>query len=167
MRVDMVPGQSYDLVSNQEMHGHISALNNRMQEFIRQEYVGVKPIRFSSGLKPYAINTQVILSTSGPNAGYIWAIQRVNIYADSGGTTSCVLYRTSDPTSLLPFPNGHKDYVMAFGNGNSQGFGKGQLLVNPGEVLAAFILNTTNAGNAILHGEAIEVPAEMVGKLLI
>lgn len=168
MKFDMLPGHSYDLVSNEEMQGHVARITNKFDEFVRAEVQGIKPIRFTTGVQNMVTNIQAQYPiTNSPKAGYIWAIMRVAAFSNAAGSTSMVLYKTNDPAAILPFPGDINGYVMAFGNGTIQNFSKGQLLLNAGEYLSLFVLNTTNSGPVIMHGEAIEVPAEMIGKLLL
>jgi len=174
MRVDMVPGHSYDLVSSEEMHGHMAGITAKMQEFIRQEVLGVKPVRFTSGVTLGITNPQKVV-TEGPNAGYIWSILRISCSAPTAANAAVTIYRANDAGSLdlsaaaaagaLPY---QVDFVPSANQNTAKTYSKGQLLLNAGEILVGSFAGAGVVGQPlIITGSAIEVPAEMIGKLLI
>jgi hypothetical protein len=173
MRVDMVPGSAYDLVSTKEMDSHISGIHSKMDQFLRQAVVGVKPIRSTSGLQT-ATGTFLRLVVPGPESGYIWSVSRVTI-----GSTFLVpgpmLFRTGDPNGIIMsanlVPDGPSEMknVYTFPASNmTVTFNKAQLLLQAGESLVAGLFDAGLAAhNFSLSFDAIEVPAEMIGKLLM
>lgn len=180
MRVDMVPGSSYDLVSSEEMRGHVQSISARMQEFVRAESVGIKPIRFASSRQDVAQNAAYKLTVNNaPQAGYIWSIMYV--YLACRNSPGCgYLGRAADPASVplpsaafkpdndsLPFLVDTFNFTST-NSAQALAYGRGQMLVYQGEYLFAVGTgNTLVTGTYQLNGLAIEVPAEMVGKLIV
>lgn len=96
----------------------------------------------------------------GPLDGYIWAIQRVTIDGLTGNTDVITFYRNSVQ------PNNHLYSLGAAPNESRHPGGHGSLL-RGGDVLVASGSGLTSTGTLTLTGEAIEVPAEMVAKLVL
>lgn len=96
----------------------------------------------------------------GPNQGYVWSIRRISVTGLGTGNSPDLLniYRndiTFDPVWQL--------------NGNSFAytFSRGELMLLPGEKLVASSLGSMTATTqVVLSGEAVEVPAELIGKLV-
>lgn len=94
----------------------------------------------------------------GPRSGYAWSIRRLLINGLTAGTTPDVanFYRHPGPQPLWQLN----------GNNFGQTFGRLELLFLPGEYLVAKSVGTVAAtGQIIITGDAVEVPAEMIGKL--
>jgi hypothetical protein len=98
---------------------------------------------------------------TGPNSGYVWSIRRLTANGLGTGTS---------PDVLNIYRNGfHSDPVWQL-NGNNFGytFGPTEMLLFPGEKLIAMSLGSLVAtAQVTLTGDAIEVPQEMLGKLVI
>ena len=100
-------------------------------------------------------------SQVGPASGYVWSLRRLIVNGlTSGGTPDVVnLFSNSAGTSIP---------LWQF-NGNNFGytFSKGEMTLRPGEILLLASVGTFAAtGQITLSGELIEVPAEMLAKLL-
>jgi hypothetical protein len=94
----------------------------------------------------------------GPGSGYAWSIRRLLINGLTAGVTP-------DIANIYRHPNLQPLWQL---NGNSFGqtFGRLEMLFLPGEYLVVQSVGTVNAtGQIIITGDAVEVPAEMIGKL--
>ena len=172
MKVTLVPGQSYDLVSGQEMAGHMNNIQQKMQEYVNAASVGVKPFRIVSNVKQVTASPFAVVST-GPNSGYIWAVLRVTFVGDAAAA-SPVLFRANDPSTITMTAAGISDLssaryqIDALTTGNAKSYAKGALLLQNGEFLIVGVFDATAVGhNYRIVAEGIEVPAEMISKLLL
>jgi hypothetical protein len=96
-----------------------------------------------------------------PNAGYVWSIRRLTANGLGTGTSPDILNIYRNGTGVAP--------VWQL-NGNNWGytFGPTEMLLFPGEQLIAASLGSLVATVQIsLTGDAIEVPQEMIGKLVL
>ena len=96
----------------------------------------------------------------GPNEGYVWSIRRLAANGLGTGTSPDILNVYRNGTGVAP--------VWQL-NGNNWGysFGPAELLLLPGEKLIAASLGSLVATVQVtLTGDAIEVPAAMIGKLV-
>ena len=96
----------------------------------------------------------------GPNEGYVWSIRRLAANGLGTGTSPDILNVYRNGTGVAP--------VWQL-NGNNWGysFGPAELLLMPGEKLIAASLGSLVATVQVtLTGDAIEVPAAMIGKLV-
>ena len=94
----------------------------------------------------------------GPNEGYVWSIRRLSANGLGTGTSPDILNVYRNGTGVAP--------VWQL-NGNNWGysFGPAELLLLPGEKLIAASLGSLVATVQVtLTGDAIEVPAAMIGK---
>lgn len=175
-RVAILPGHEYDLPNTQEVEGHFRNVNHRLDQILETAIRGVKPIRFSSAPLIGQANGFVLPTVQTPKSGYVWAVTRVEfITTDSQATPTAYLLRTPSPQDVPVEASGGNisnetmryvvDQFSTQGNAALH-YSRGQLLLNAGEYLAALGFATV-ALSAMLTGEAIEVPAEMIGKLLI
>ena len=99
-----------------------------------------------------------------PDEGYAWSIRRVIVAGLAAGATPDVvnLYRSS---------SGQQGGLLWQFNGNNFGytFGKGQMTLMPGDSMTLVSVGAVTAAVGTLitvSGEAVNVPAEMLGKLL-
>lgn len=96
----------------------------------------------------------------GPEQGYAWALTRIVVDGMTAGATPDVLNMYRNSTGTAP--------LWQF-NGNNFGYDWGKLRVTlgPGDVLQFASVGTFNAtGRIRVSGELIEVPAEMLWKLI-
>ena len=98
-------------------------------------------------------------SAVGPDSGYVWVIRRVIV---AGMTTGA----TPDVANLYVNDTGSQPLWQFNGNNFGYTFGKGEIVVNPGEFLLLASVGTFAAtGTITVSGSMIEVPAEMLGKI--
>ena len=97
-----------------------------------------------------------------PNAGYVWSVRRLTANGLGTGTSPDLLNIYRNGTGVPP--------VWQL-NGNNWGytFGPTEMpLLFPGEnLIAASIASLVSTAQISLTGDAIEVPQEMIGKLVI
>ena len=97
----------------------------------------------------------------GPNSGYVWSIRRLTANGLGTGTSPDILNIYRNDTSADP---------MWQLNGNNWGytFGPTEMLLFPGEKLIAKSLGSMSSTVQItLSGDALEVPQEQLGKLVL
>jgi hypothetical protein len=95
----------------------------------------------------------------GPGQGYCWSIRRLIVNGlQSGSSPDIINFYRNDV--------GNEPLWQLNGNSFGQTFGRLELLLLPGEYLVAQNVGTINAtGQIRVTGDAIEVPAELLGKL--
>lgn len=154
-------GAPFETLTQGELRDELTRVE---QERIRQYARGIKYMRFGPVAVTIASNAFSIDGTSlpdmGPRDGFIWSIRRILVTGLATGATPDVvnLYRNK--------PSGIPVWQL---NGNTFGttFGKTELLLLGGETLS--IANSgsiTATGQVTLSGDALEVPAEEIVKLL-
>jgi hypothetical protein len=97
---------------------------------------------------------------TGPNQGYIWSIRRLTATGLGTGTS---------PDLLNIYRNGFQGDAIWQLNGNNWGytFGPTEMILLPGEkLMARNIASLVSTSQITLTGDAISVPAEMIGKLV-
>jgi hypothetical protein len=107
----------------------------------------------------------------GPESGYLWRVQKLIVASTNiADTAKYVLYFGSDPTQITPAhlidaviggATPGQNVNVAFRPGN-----KAEWLF-PNEVVYAAITGATVGATYTLAGIASQVPAEMVGKLVL
>jgi len=98
---------------------------------------------------------------SGPHSGYMWSIRRLAASGLGTGTAPDVLNIYRSGTTSIPI------WQL---NGNNWGytFGPTEMLLLPGEALVAASLGSLVSTVQIsVTCDVVEVPAEMIGKLVI
>lgn len=172
--VTILPGESFDVVSHSELRHEIQALERRMDGYIRDVYRGVKPIRMRPIINMPA-NTTGFIDAGGPRSGFYWTISLISyvVSAITGSSQNAYLYRTTDWSNATPFLAAGSNSIglgyigTAASKGAPQTFGNGGILLHPDEHLVAYCPQQSTQQQAELIIDAIEVPAEMVGKILI
>lgn len=96
----------------------------------------------------------------GPEDGYVWAIQRVTIDGLTVNTDVITFYRN------IASPNNHL-YSVSMPPLESRHPGGHGSILRGGDQLIAVGSGLTSTGTLTLTGEAIEVPAEMIAKLVL
>jgi hypothetical protein len=142
----------------------IEVLEKNRDEQVKAAVSGIKYFRLPTLYATPASGT-VILGTVagmflGPHAGYVWSIRRLTAGGLGTGTS---------PDILNIYRNGTNGVPVWQLNGNNFGytFGPTEMLLLPGENLTAASLGSLVATVQItLTGDAIEVPQEMLGKLV-
>lgn len=151
-------GASVDIPTPGEIAGIVAAQ-------LREQLRGIKWMRLPI-LSGVASNSAITLGDKagaplGPDQGYAWTIRRMVIDGMTSGTTPDVinLYRNA-VTGQAP--------LWQF-NGNNFGysFGPLELVLMPGDALKLASVGTFAATGTIrMSGEVVEVPAEMLAKLV-
>ena len=98
----------------------------------------------------------------GPNEGYVWSIRHL---ACNGLATG------GSPDELNIYWNGHmggqQPVWQLNGNNFAYTFGRGEMVLRGGEKLIAQSVGSMTSTNQVtLYGSAIEVPSELIGKLV-
>jgi hypothetical protein len=96
----------------------------------------------------------------GPESGYAWSLRRIVVDGMTSGATPDVLNMYRNSTGLAP--------LWQF-NGNNFGytFGRVEMTLGPGDTLKFASVGTFAAtGRIRVSGELVEVPAEMLWKLV-
>lgn len=174
--LEILPGRTYSVASTEELAAHFAEVNQKLEHMIREAVVGVKPIRFKSNPLTLAGVGGYRLAANGPNSGFVWMVMRFSSQ-DTAQTASRYIARVHDISDLAIPPSATTldpsevasiiDVVSGAGGASSSvHFSKGQFLLNAGEAPALFGWATA-ATTVQFNGDAIEVPAEMVGKLLM
>ena len=175
--LEILPGRTYDVATSEELAEHFRAVNQKFEHLIKEAYVGVKPIRFSSStINVPAPGAYKLASRQGPQQGFVWMVMRISSQ-DTAQTASRFVARVHDIADLALMPTAATfdvsqvdDVVHAISGGGGAAsaitFSKGQFLLMSGEFPAIFGW-TTAATQVAFNGDAIEVPAEMVGKLMM
>lgn len=162
-KLEIVAGGTYDVVSPEEHKEAMAGLERKFDAAVRDWTRGLKVMRI-----PPAAGTpsggNLTLTLGGPDGGFAWVIQRVsNIGIASGDVAGAVigLYRSSDGTAQP------RNFLDALTPNSGNRFGSKALFIMPGESLAIVASGlATTASPVTFNGEAIEAPAEMIGKLL-
>ena len=169
MKVD-IGGYEFETTTPGELErGLNSAFGHHFSHHVRDMYRGVKAMRLPVATAT-AGGTSLTLPSSGgaepvavgPQQGYFWRIGRVTVTSSGTDTGAVSLYSGSDPTNL-----GQQfliDNTLKVGQAYYPGT-RG-LFLWPGEQL--YVSLTSVANNTYrITGVAIEVPAEMAGKILV
>jgi hypothetical protein len=158
MEVVIRGGASYDLPNAEEIRQIVG-------EQVRVEDRGVKWMRLPV-LQGTASNSAITLSDLngaplGPDQGYAWNLRRIVVDGMTSGATPDVLNMYRNAITGQP-------PLWQF-NGNTFGYtwSKGEMTLSPGDALKFASVGTFAATGLIrVTGELIEVPAEMLAKIL-
>lgn len=158
MRQQITAGGYFDFLTNeefQEMMGH------HFDDFIREVVRGIKYIRMplltgtaSGGVLTIGQGNTI----TAPEQGYAWSFKRLAVSGLTTGTSPDIVNLYRGDNLINP--------VWQFnGNNFAYTFGKLDMVLLAGE---NFVLNgtITSTSQITLTGDAIEVPQEMLGKLV-
>ena len=152
-------GEHYDLVSADELNQHTSRIEKRFDTFIRDLTRGLKVMRLGPAAGTTDASGNVSITLQGPRSGYIWEIRRIAV---AGNTADSVtVYRSTDGTTN---PNQYLG-VLPLTSYGALGSKSTFLMPDESLVIVGTALSTKST-TLTVTGEAIEVPAEMIGKLL-
>jgi hypothetical protein len=165
-----IGGYEFETTSPAELQTELnSAFGHHFSHHVRDMYRGVKAVRLPV-LTATAGGTTLLIPSSGgaepiacgPQQGYFWRIGRVTVSSNGSDTGAVSLFAGSDATNV-----GQQfliDNTLKVGQAYYPGT-RG-LFLWPGEQL--YVSLTSVASNTYrLTGVAIEVPAEMAGKILV
>jgi hypothetical protein len=165
-RVQIQPGAYIDTVNQKEMNTSlVAALKLQSSSYIQELARGVKYLQVTL-LSGTASSTFTLDGSSsnatqaGPRDGFIWTMKRMSISGLTDGANPDIvnLYRGS-PDVGVP--------VWQF-NGNNFGytFGKLDMALLPGQYYSLYGTDIAATGTITLTADVIEVPAEMISKLV-
>lgn len=162
-RMRIAPGNEYDIVSPSEMHNALDQHKRSiLDHLVREEIRGVKQFKFKGKLTDNLAGI-VTGSVEGPQPGFTWMVRRFVTWEPTttpGSIANGALCTSADNT----FRN---DNVVMVGTLPSEwAFSKGVVTVNAGDNLVLQFTGTNSGKTFYLSGEATEVPAEMLAKLL-
>lgn len=171
MRQQLTGGAYIDMLTKPELE---EALGHHFDQVTMEAVRGIKMLRIpivtaTAQGASFTLAAAAGSNPPGPDQGYIWRITRImvasNVLAD---TAKYVLYVGSDtsgtgPTHLIDAIIGGatpgQNVNVAFRPGNKAEW------MFPGEQVYAGITGATVGNSYVLTGIAVEVPAEMVGKI--
>ena len=169
-KVKLDVGATVDFLNKDELDGVLKKYHEQAELAERAKLSGIKWMRLPRLYATPASGT-VLLGEAwpgnsytdqlvGPNQGYVWAIRRL---ACNGLGTG------ASPDLLNIYRNGHTSDPIWQLNGNSFAytFGKGEFLLYPDErLIARSVGSMTSTAQVTLTGDLVQVPSEMIGKLL-
>lgn len=171
MKQYLQPNGALDLLTAGELK---DALGHHFDDLSRDRVRGIKLLRIPlvTMQAPTAAFTLFAATGSnppGPDQGYVWRITRLMVASGSlADTAKYVLYAGSDPTATLPThlmdaiiggATPGQNVNVAFRPGNKSEW------LQPGEQVYAALTGATVGTVYVMSGWAVEVPAEMVGKI--
>lgn len=160
MKTVIEPGASIDTLTKGELSEELAA---QTQAAYRQLARSVKYLRLtpqSTAVKNSAFVLDGTTLSTGPREGFVWTVRRLGVAGLTAGPTPDVANLYRNGTTGLP--------AWQF-NGNNfiYTFGKGEMLLLPGETLSLVSLGTIAAtGQVTLFGDAVECAAEEIFKIL-
>ncbi len=161
-----------------ELHKHLGS--TFFSRFQREMLEGIKAFKIpvvgpvTATQATFTLAAPAGTNPPGPDSGYIWRVERINVNSssigDAGATWS--LFSSSDPGNLsvvnmVDSGAGNGGTVgrirvnQAYYPGNNKG-----LLVFPGEQLYALMAGATAGIQYSLTGIIVEAPIEMQGKII-
>lgn len=152
---------SFETVTPAE-HQNITA--KLLWEVQRDRYRGVKFLSLpqlqgtaAAGALALGYGTQ----RTGPGQGFVWSITKLVVSGlTAGATPDVVNFFVNHETAAVP-------WWQLNGNSFGETFGRGQMMMNPGDFLLCYSLGTFAAtGQITVGGQVLEVPAEQAGKLI-
>lgn len=152
-----------DMVTAPEIN---EVMSNRFDSYLRDRFRGVKLLKMPIVIVQATGTTTTITAVNpgqnlGPDSGFIWRIGRVTVSSSGADTGAITLYSGSDPTQLDP--RHQVDNTLKIGQAYYPG-SRG-LYLFPDEFL--YLSAATVAANTyVVTGQVVEVPAEMMGKIL-
>jgi hypothetical protein len=158
MEITIRGGATYDLPNADEIRQIVS-------EQVRTELRGVKWMRLPV-LSGTATNSAITLGDKqgaplGPDQGYAWNIRRIVVDGLTSGATPDIINMYRNAVTGQP-------PLWQF-NGNNFGytFSKGEMTLSPGDALKFASVGTFAATGLVrVTGEVVEVPAEMLAKIV-
>lgn len=170
-KVKLDIGATVDFLNKDELSQELEKNQQRAQAAERESLSGIKYMRLplmyatpSNGTvrlgevwpgQPYTDQF------AGPNQGYVWSIRRLVVTGLGTGTS---------PDIMNFYRNGVSGELIWQLNGNSFGetFGRAEMILLPDERLIAQSLGSMTSTNQVtVRGDVIQVPSQMLGKLVV
>jgi hypothetical protein len=161
-----------DVITSQELKDAMGHAIDPVMNYLRGEKLMRIPVVY--GVAPTAAFTlfaQPGQAQPGPESGYLWRIQKIMVASSLiADTAKYVLYFGSDPTQInqthlidaqIGGATPGQNVNVAFRPGN-----KAEWLF-PNEIVYATLSGATVGATYTISGIASQVPAEMVGKLVL
>jgi hypothetical protein len=150
-------------VGEQVQH-HLAAEREMTEAVQRDQARAVKWLRLPVVLQGFGANSALALTVGagfnlGPDQGYAWSIRRLAVSGLTAGATPDVVNLNL---------NAAKPLLWQFtGTATCAAFGKLSLVLQPGDRLELSSVGTFASTSLVtLAGELVEVPAEMLWKLI-
>lgn len=142
-------------------------LDHSLKSFQIQNAVGARPVHFSAqgvvdGSGALSIGGAVTLTggTLGPGSGFYWVVNRLALRVNNAAQASFSIFiNSAQPQSLV------RD-VISTANGYAS-FPTPDLVLNPDDSLVVTASGGTTGHVAVVTGQAIEVPATLLWKVLV
>lgn len=164
-----------DVLTREEL---AETLHKGMDSQIREWYRGIELQRFPRVIVTASGTTVNVGAMSndmapvGPEQGDLWVIRRVIVKSnDASDTAVYTVFKGSSPSDtanaysfvqlLEGFGSAGRTVNMGYYPGNKS------VYCQPGEQIYALVSSATSGNQYMLDGEAVRVPAEMKGKVLI
>jgi hypothetical protein len=153
-----------DLLTKNEL---TDSLHSQTDRVLRDQYRTMKLMRIPP-IRATATGVALVLAQApdggtptGPEQGFIWRLGRVTVASNGADAGAVTLYVGSDPTAL---DISHQiDNGLVVGKAYYPG-SRGVYLL-PGEFIYASLVSV-NGNQYAMTGQAVEVAAEMIGKIL-
>jgi len=143
------------------LDAHQASLQHHARLSAAVRFFDWSPVQFT--VVSQALTTQ-INELPGPNDGYVWAIQAVNVQGIAG-SDQIGLYKA--PSIALALPQLQRGPVFTAGSPFWHPGKTGFLLLPKESIVLAGIGNLATTTSVFLSGTAINLPLAMVGDLLI
>lgn len=165
-----IAGYEFETYTQKEAQEDLTAaLGHHFSQISREALRGIKPLKLPVVTATASGTTTTIPQTGGaepvacgPQQGYFWRILRLTVSSNGTDAGAVSLYAGSDPTTFAQ--QFLIDNTLAIGKAYYPG-NKG-LFLWPGEQLYCSLTSVANNTYRIA-GIAVEVPAEMAGKILV
>lgn len=163
-----IAGYPFESYTPAEATADFAAFGHQIDRLIREQSRGIKALKLPQVVAQASGTTLNLGATGGaesvacgPESGYFWRVQRVLIASSGTDTGAVSLYAGSDPTAFdaAHLIDTNLKVNTAYYPGNRG------LFLWPGEQLYAAVTSVANSTYRIT-GAAVEVPAEMQGKIL-
>lgn len=170
-KVKLDVGATVDFLNKDELDDVLSRNRARAEALEREALSGIKYMRLPLMYATPASGTVRLGEAwpgqpytdqfAGPSQGYVWSIRRLVVTGLGTGTS---------PDIMNFYRNGVSGELIWQLNGNSFGetFGKAELLLLPDERLVAQSVGSMTSTNQItVRGDVIQVPSQLMGKLVL
>ena len=163
-KVKLDIGATIDTLSKSELDDSLAKYRQQADAYSQGAMRGFKYIRMG---RLYATPTTgtVVIGTGYPNmapdSGYVWSVRRLSATGLGTGNAPDILNIYRNETNTDPV-------WQLNGNNWCYTFGKSEFLLLSGEFLMAKSLGSmTSTSQITLSADVVEVPAEMIGKLIV
>jgi hypothetical protein len=145
--------------STDAVHSAITEQSQWMMERYRGETFLRLPVISATGANPFSMGGDTGLGLGTPNQGFVWSIRHLVIEnLTSGGTPDVVNIRRGGATGQILW--------QLNGNQFAQTFGRGEIILHPGETLFYQSVGTFASVLTIkAYGTAQQLPGERIGIL--